>query len=167
MNEAMAYAEEHWPEELILDDWASFQTVRLADPTDLARGVLGSAVPRTKFVISIGLDCKLAELSNKRDERNVELWDDAIVITSVDPLVSAELRGGRSPRNEYNCAYCGGGLGFTSCTACHLSYSDDSSRSSCVTPLPPKLIKLLRDNGHHFGLNPERLLLPSTNPTAS
>jgi hypothetical protein len=158
MDEAMAYAEEHWPEELILDDWTDFQQVFVQDPTDLVRGAFG-ITPRTKFVISLGINRKWNDLINDHSRPEVDQWDDAIAITSVDPLISAELKGGRGGFTEYNCAHCGGGLGLTSCTACGTRFPDDPFRCGWNTPLPPKLIELLRSNGHEFALNPERLLV--------
>ena len=153
--EAMAYAEEHWPEELILDTWTDFQEVYVQDPTDLnERGY-----PRTKFVVSLGLGRPWNELINDHTKPKVEQWDDAIIIASVDPLISAELKGGRGGFTEFNCAHCGGGLGLTACTSCGATFHDDHFRCGWHTPLPTKLIKLLRDNGHEFALDPERLLV--------
>jgi hypothetical protein len=158
MEQAMAYAEEHWPEELVLDDWVDYQLVHVQDPTDLVRGSL-NPTPRTKFAIGLGLNRSWNDVHDDGSVPRVQQWDDAISITSLDPLVSEEFRGGRGGASSYNCARCGGGLGLTTCHGCKVSFPRDNYRQGGNTPLPAKLINLLRDNGHEFALNPERLLI--------
>lgn len=154
MAEAMAYAEEHWPESLRLDDWVNFQEVYLDDPTD--QDVHGN--PETKAVVYVCLNRDWDEIRGDRTKTAVQVWDDAISFATLDSLEGSELQGGRGGGTEFVCAHCGGGLGLSICYECKNRFHDDQYRKGTCISLPPKLIKLLRESGHEFALDPERLL---------
>lgn len=155
----MAYAEEHWPEELTLDNWVDVQTVYVMDPKVLIPVSSTTHEPQTKFAISVCLGRSWNDLINDRSKPRVQHWDDAILVADIDRLLFAELKGNRGGFTAYNCAQCGGGLGAARCNSCGISFPEDRSRCPNYTSLPSKLIKLLRDSGHVFGLDPERLLI--------
>jgi len=154
MAEAVAYAEEHWPEELILDDWKGVRNVLLDDLSKLNN--LGR--PHTMFTGVVTLSRDWNDLTDDDTKPLVELFDDAIGIFSTDQFISSELWGGRGGGSMYYCAHCGGCLGVKKCTACGMTFSDDGYRTGWGIPMPPKLIKQFRDRGHQFALDPERLL---------
>lgn len=153
--EALAFAEQQWPEALIDDSWADFLIVHMEDPT-------GSGDPRKVHEIGVALNRPAAEVFDYESgipDPRIRKWNNATGLATLDPLLIIELRGDQFPEQRiFNCSHCGGGLGDSQCAGCKASYPRHGYTTEVVS-LPPKLIALLRENGHEFGLQPERLLV--------
>lgn len=147
---AMAYADKYWPEQLVPDTWVDYSEFLVDDPANLAE----DGGPTSKFVVGYALRRSKNTLYNDWSKPRSELFDDAIIQMSIDSFVSSELRGGRGGYCNYNCANCGAGLGLHGCPNCGLSFRDNGVRSGWNTPLPPKVVRLLKDAGHEFGVDP-------------
>lgn len=162
VREAIVYAEEHWDEHLIRDTWVGFVTVLVQDPTDLAEGAFDSS-PKTKRTVAVGLACSWGELTGNRRQPEVDRWNGAITVATVDPLEGSEIKGDRAGFTLFNCARCGGGLDQTFCHGCGVRYPEGDVRfPGWSTPLPPKLVELLQADGHRFEPNPHRPLRPQS-----
>ena len=153
VDEAIAYAENNWPGHLIFDNWVEYLTVYVEDPNDQNK----DGDPRTKSVIDVVLGRDWNEVRRDHHKPDWAVWDDAIVYATVDPLEGSELNGDRSGFMVFNCAHCGGGLMLSSCHHCGEQFTDNQFRREWRTPLAPKLVELLRNNGHVFAVNPDRL----------
>lgn len=151
MEEAIAYAEEHWGDQLILDDWVGFAKIYMQDPSDLdARGY-----PKTKAVVHFTTNRGWNEIVNDRSQPQSVLLDNAIVVATLNPFEGNELKGGRGGAiDSFNCAYCGGGLFLDHCNGCEQRFRDDHFRSGWSTPLPPKIVELFEGAGHVFQIDP-------------
>lgn len=146
IERAVMYGNEHWGDALILGDWQEVLRFYIQDPTDLS--VRGH--PRTLWEVAVGL-------SSPGSDAQVHSLDDAISFATADPLEVAEMKSERShPR--YNCSRCGGGLSGICCTGCNVFFREELPRG-WSTPLPPKVVQLLRGQGHEFDpdLDPARL----------
>lgn len=155
MNEAIKFAEANWGEELILDDWYSFLEIYIGDPTDLVNDAYHHNYPRTKAVLYMALNREFNDLINDHSKPESELFDEALSQATTDQIIGAELKGGRGGYTEFNCAYCGAGLGLSSCTGCGHTFRDDLFRGGWSTPLSRKMVTALRENGHEFKVDPE------------
>ena len=155
MGEAMKFAEEHWGDELTLDDWVSVVEFCIQDPTDLVNNPYCADYPRTKTVLQLTLTRDLNAVTNDQSKPQSELFDDAISQMTLDNVVLYELIGGRGGFTEFNCANCGAGLGLSGCYGCGHRFRDDKMRSGWNTPLSRKMVEFLRENGHEFKVDPE------------
>lgn len=155
MKQAVAFSEKNWGKELILDDWDAIVSIYIQDPTDLVNDRYHHNYPRTNAVLNIALKRDLNKIVNDHTKPQSVLFDEAISQMTLDDFVWKEIKGGRGGYTEFNCANCGAGLSLTNCPGCGHKFNDDLSRCSWYTPLSPKMIAFLRDNGHVFGIDPE------------
>lgn len=151
MEEAMLYAEDNWGDELIQDNWVDVIRFHIQDPTNLSKN--GSPMTTHTLMVTINRDWN--ELINDHSKPESQLLDDAIMEMSLDPLIMNELKGGRGGFTQYNCAFCGHGLGLSGCNCCHHNFRDDQFRCGWDTPLSSKMVKFLQANGHVFKMNPK------------
>lgn len=154
-DEAMAFAEANWGNELILDDWVSVVELYVQDPTDLVNDRHHQDYPRTKAVLYLALNRDLNYIINDHSQPESQLFDKAIAEMTLDPLVWNEIKGGRGVFTGFNCAHCGAGLALTACTGCGYRFRDDHFRCGWHTPLSPKMVAFLRESGHKFVIDPE------------
>lgn len=84
-----------------------------------------------------------------------EVFDNAIVEMTVDPKIWHELKGGRGGYTDFNCAYCGYGLGLHGCGCCGHTFEDDHMRCGWNTPLSKKMVEFLQQSGHVFKQDPQ------------
>lgn len=155
MDKAMRFAEDNWGDELILDKWIDVVSFYVQDPTDLVNDPYHTDYPRTKAVLYVTLNRDWNEIINDHSKPESELIDEAISQMTLDPAVWHELKGGRGGFTEFNCAYCGAGLGLSSCSGCGHRFHDDHFRCGWYTPLSRKMIAFLREKGHEFKINSE------------
>lgn len=155
MSEAIQFSNENWGNELILDNWVDVIEFYIQDPTDLYQEGPGRGSPKTKVVVYIGLNRPWNDLINDCSKPQTALIDEAISEMTLDPVVGQEIMGGRGIFSKYNCAYCCHGLGLNSCSGCGHQFKDDQGRTGGGSPLPPKIVKFLRDNGHIFKKDPK------------
>jgi len=146
----MQFAEANWPQDLVLDDWKSYLMVYIQDPTDLNQ----SRYPRTKAVAYCALKRELNDITNDHSAPQSELWNQAIAQVTFSRIEGDELKGHRGGYTEFNCAYCGSGLGLNGCPNCGHTFRDDASRCGWSTPLPPIIVAKLIQSGHVFGMDP-------------
>lgn len=156
MVPAIDFAENNWGSELVVDDWVDVLTIYVQDPSDLFTDRYHRDYPRTKAVLYVALNRKLNELINDHSKPESELFDDAIAHMTLDHFSFDEIRGGRGGYTEFNCAYCGSGLGLSACGGCGHTFRDDQFRCGWSTPLSRKMVDFLRQSGHVFPVDPEQ-----------
>lgn len=159
MEKAMKFAEDNWGQELVYDSWKSSGCFYIQDPTDLVNDCYYKNHPRTKAVLYITFWREFDEIRNDESESQNELFDQAIMEMTLDRMIYDELKGGRGGFISYNCAHCGGGLDLTFCTFCRNTFSDNHFRCGWRTPLSRKMVNFLLENGHKFGIDPEKAML--------
>ncbi len=150
-TEAIAYAEKNWGEDLITDTWNDVVEIYIQDPSELDK----RGYPTTKTYMFIALNREYNDIINDHSRPASELFDDAIVEMTVDPLIWHELKGNRGGYTDFNCAYCGSGMGLVGCSGCGHSYRDNYFRCEGRTPLSRKMVEFLRTNGHVFKKEPQ------------
>lgn len=155
MVEAINFAEENWGDELVVDIWDSVLELYVQDPSDLISIGYKQNQPRTKAILYITLNRELNEIINDHSRPESQLFDDAIVEMTIDNMVWHELKGGRGGYTDFNCAYCGTGLGLTGCSGCGHRFEDDHMRCGWSTPLSKKMVEFLQQNGHVFKKDPK------------
>lgn len=153
MKEAMQYAESNWTGDLILDTWVDFGEIIIQDPSVLS----SQGYPTTKFVVYFTVNRGWNEIANDHSAPEWKLWDQALSQMTLNRFEEDELKGGRGGYTDYNCAVCGSGLGLSGCPNCHHQFRDDHFRCGWQTPLPPKIVELLRKAGHVFSQDPALL----------
>jgi hypothetical protein len=159
-SEAIKFAEDNWGDDLILDTWESVVEIYVQDPSELTLGIglYGNSCggyPTTKAVLGICLNRELNVIINEYHKPQSVLFDEAIIEMTLDPVVWHELKGGRGGYIEFNCAYCGSGLGLCGCSGCGHRFDDDQYRCGWNTPLSQKMIKILQASGHVFKKDPQ------------
>lgn len=149
--EAMAYAEEHWPESLVLDNWEGFVQVDILDPSTVISTRLEGLTFYRPYVIYVGLKEKWSTLW-RSGRVGAGAWDNAIAITTLNCIEGQEIKGYRGVHHQVNCAHCGGGLGLGVCHGCGVNLPLDRSKVGYYgdAPLPMALRQLLEEHGHHF-----------------
>jgi len=150
MEEAIAYAEENWGDELILDDWIDYVRMYVQDPSDLDE----CESPKTKAVVHLTTYRGWNTIINDHGKPESVVINDAIAVMTLDPFEAYEVKGGRGGYTEFNCAYCGGGLGLNHCHSCGQQFRDDYFRCGWYTPIPQKIVELLEESGHIFQMDP-------------
>lgn len=152
-NEAVLYAEECWPKELTERTWVESQTIHVLNPAKLSNDGGPSFVAN----VQVGLTQKWQTILKSRQQK-VEKWDEAIAIATTNVFEGSEIKDDQRNDELYNCAHCGGGLFARACSGCKLTYGGIPTSKSISLPLPPKLVRLLREShGHNFQLDPARL----------
>ncbi len=154
MEEAMEFAEQHWGDRLILDDWVDVGEFIVQDPTDLVTNIYFQDQPRTKAVVRWATSRAWNEIHNDHSRPESVQIDEALVQLTLDRFIGAELKGGRGGYTDYNCANCGSGLGLHGCSGCGHWFRDNHMRCGWDTPLPAKVVELLRQSGHTFSIDP-------------
>lgn len=145
-DEAMNFAEKNWGSRLILDNWRDYGTINLQDPSKLNdRGY-----PKTIRIINFTTYRPWNDLFNDHSQPISIQWNYCLAQYTLDSIEGMELKGGRGGYIEYNCAYCGHGLGLTSCEGCGHQFRDNHFRSGPAPDLPKKIVKFLVSNGHQF-----------------
>jgi hypothetical protein len=160
-DEAQAYAAMHWPDELIRDTWVTFGWFDLFDPATVLEGTTADL----KFVCGMGvaLNCDWDVINNDRSKPAHEHVDEAVAHVTTNDLEGRELKGSRSNHLLVFCSRCGGGLACGNCLGCGRQYpwtQISIPGVGNIIPLPPKLVKFLRQTGHEFELDPARLYKP-------
>lgn len=150
-QEAIEYAEYNWPNSLTDDSWIDTLTIHVLDPSQFT--YYGDH--KHAYEIYLGLNREWYEIMADHHQPEWRSLDEAIAIATTDAFEGSEIRGGRTAYEEYNCAYCGGGISRKRCTGCSLIYG--GTPLSWDIPLPPKLVELLKHQGHRFLLEPTRL----------
>lgn len=125
MDEAMLYAAMDWGKHLILDDWVSYIVFYVQDPSDLNE----RQSPKTKAVVYATTKREWNDIINDHSKPKSQVINEALVIVTLDPFEGHEIKGGRGGYTEFNCAYCGAGLGLTGCDGCGFKFRDDHARS--------------------------------------
>ncbi len=149
-DKAIAFAEENWPQETLLDSWVDFGTIYLDDPTLLNE----CDYPKTRKAIYWGVSQSWNDINNNGNRPASELINDALAIVTTNRFEGSEIKGGRGGYTAWNCANCGAGLGLSGCANCKHSFKDNHFRSGWQTPLPRKIITLLQKEGFQFGMDP-------------
>ncbi len=150
-DKAISYADENWSEAILLDSWVDYGTIYLDDPTNLnERGY-----PKTSKVIYWVVNRRWNDIINDHSRPESELINDALVIVTTNRFEGSEIKGGRGGYTEFNCAYCGQGLGLSGCGNCGHTFKDNQFRCGWFTPLPKKVIALLQKEGFKFGMDPK------------
>lgn len=142
-HEAIAYAEHHWGGNLVWDNSAATTAIPIATPDEYHRGQ-DTTVWYTTCV-------SLTEMWNNHSKPRSEVWNDAIVHTTLNYFEAVEFSVERSYHQDpYHCARCGAGQ-FTRgrCTNC-----DPCRERSYTLPLPQKIVDLLEAAGYAFEINP-------------
>ena len=155
MAEAIKFAEDNWGDELVLDTWNSVLELHIQDPSELISIGYKKNQPITKAILYVALNRDLNEIINDHSRPESQLFDDAIVEMTIDDMVWHELKGGRGGYTDFNCAYCGSGLGLTGCGGCGHKFEDDHFRCGWSTPLSKKMVEFLQQNGHIFKKDPK------------
>lgn len=155
MDKAIQFSDANWGNELILDNWVSVLQIYLQDPTDLVNDKYHTDYPRTKAVLGVALNRDLNEIINDHSKPESMLFDEAITELTIDQVVWHELKGGRGGFTDFNCAHCGAGLGLNCCTGCGHRFRDDQMRCGWSTPLSPKMVAFLCENGFQFKIDPK------------
>lgn len=154
-DEASAYAEEHWPDSLILDRWKGAARFYVQDPLDLDE----DRYPRTMFRIYATTRCTyddLCELWRAQTDLQSTVLNSMLMEMTIDPLIGEELIAGHSSWSKLNCSICGGGFKLTRCSGCGNTFRDNGFRVGDSIPLPVKMIELLKAAGHVFRIDPYR-----------
>jgi len=148
MDEAMAYAEQHWPGDLVLDSWTDALKIYLMDPAAASAPWEDEASP----VIMLGLNRAWQEIINDHSAPRVSLLNEAIVIASVNPHENAEIRGGRGCFERSLCLACGGdNFAGRRCRTCPWK---SIAADTLNTTAPKRVIEVLRESGHAFPASP-------------
>ncbi len=156
-DRSMTYAEEYWGDQLIPIAGKDAGIVFIQDPTNLytSGNKARRGSPKTMSVIYYTLSRRMEDILIDYSAPLSEVWNNGLVEVTCDYIVGTELAGHRGGYRDYNCAFCSYGLGRTSCKNCGNKFYDDYGvRSSCSTPLPERMVALLQENGHRFGLDP-------------
>jgi hypothetical protein len=154
--EALAYAEEHWPEDLIEDTWELYVEALLIDTEDLYY-----RTGNRRFAVGAGLGPLGPTDGASARERSLRI--ERSIITSTASRVEAdELRSDRGTAGTVElhcCALCGGGLGLEECYGCGRSRNDGpQDRQDTFIPLPPSFIRRISETQHKFEIDPSRLV---------
>lgn len=151
-DKAIAYAQEHWGGDLILDSWnrAGFNQFLLQDPKDQTK----RGDPKTKMVVYVCLNRDWNEIINDPDAPESVVIDNHIVELTTSGIIGDELKGGRGGFTEFNCSRCGDGLSCSGCSSCGLVFKDDHFRCGWDTPLPRKIVEFAQRNGLVFTTDP-------------
>ncbi len=150
-NSANAYAEAHWPSELINDTWETVGVIVLDDPTQIDQ----RGYPQTVGQLWWGLSAELNDLINQHHAPTSVIIDDHLVILTNNSLEAREMKGGRGGYTDFNCANCGAALSLNHCRNCGFTFRDDNFRCGGFSPLTPKMVSYLTTHGHIFGMDPE------------
>lgn len=154
MDEAMKFAEDNWGDELILDTWESVLQIYIQDPSKLVDvGFIENQLKQIA-VLFVALSRSLKDIRKDRSYPESKLLDEAILEMTLDIKIGNEIKGERRGDIENSCAYCGYGLGLNICRCCGHKFRDDKIRTGWGTPLSPKMVKFLQQNGHRFGQDP-------------
>jgi hypothetical protein len=152
-EEALTYAQQHWGDHLIQRHWLEVGEVSIFDTVSLTDNH-----PTYMYTVGWTLDRRWDDVRNDRSQPLWQAWDKALLLVTMNGVEIAEITATGNGHSYYrNCAYCGGGLSSHRCTGCGRQYRDDGISYCWDAPLPPKIVKLLRDAGHKFDLDPERL----------
>lgn len=155
--EAIAYAESMWPEELIETNWVDVQRIDLCNPTH-PNPLSGE--PGYVASLYVALSYMWNDIETDWAHRSILSrllsWDNAIYFATAIQAEGEELAGEYHQVSLHqNCSLCGGGLALNTCSGCGFTYQ--SITNGWDTPLPPKLVNMLKAEGHQFVLEPERL----------
>mgnify|MGYP001615094976 CR=1 FL=1 len=162
-EEAMKYAEEHWGDKLVVDNWSYFTTMYVQDPTDLYPDGTGwsAGTPKTKFTVYYTSYRDCTDMAKDHSKPQSEIVNDALAIATLNKVEGSELKGGRDGWTEFMCAHCAGGLGLSSCTNCGNQFRGDHIRSGHVEPISPKvepispkIVALIEGTGYKFTMDP-------------
>lgn len=151
MNEAIKFAEDNWGDQLILDTWDNVVEFTIQDPSDL----YDNGYPKTAAILYACIRGDWNDICNNGSKPRSALIDESLVEITLDKMIRHELKGGRGGYTDYNCAYCGSGLGLTGCGGCGHHFRDDHYRSGWNTPLTRKMVDLLQESGHVFKKDPQ------------
>ena len=154
MDEAMKFAENNWGDELILDTWEAVLQIYIQDPSKLVDVGFIENQPKQIAVLFVALNRSLKDIRKDHSYPESKLLDEAILEMTLDIKIGNEIKGERRGDIENNCAYCGYGLGLNLCRCCGHKFRDDKIRTGWGTPLSPKMVKFLQQNGHRFGQDP-------------
>jgi hypothetical protein len=154
MYEAIRYGEQNWGSLLILDSWKSVVEIIVQDPSQLVTQGYRRDTPITVAVLGVALNRDLNDIINDHSHPESQLFDDSVAELTLDRAVWNEIKGGRGGYTEFNCAYCGAGLGLSGCSGCGHKFHDDGFRSGWHTPLSKKMVAHLEQHGHSFQKHP-------------
>lgn len=150
-KEAVKFANDYWPAELIEDNWDDILTLSIQDPTDLNQN--GS--PKTKTNLYVCFNRPFGALMADLTEPTSVLMDKAICVMSLDSFVYRELKGSRGGYADNCCAYCGHGLSLDGCRGCGHKFTDNGTRHGWGTPLSQMMVGFLQEHGFTFKQGPE------------
>lgn len=149
-NEALAYAREHWGNQIIRDNWVSCHQIWIQDPLELDE----HGWPTEKAVVAICTAVEWDDIFLNHSKPTSQVLNDAIAVATLDFAEALECQGGRGGAAwSHNCSRCSGGLGLRKCSGCGCEFRDQHS-TGWITPLPPKVVDLLQKSGHVFAIDP-------------
>lgn len=150
LTEALRFARDNWGDNLLIDDWQSFMQFNLEDPTRLSE----HQDPCFVGTLWVAFSDTMSRLYEQYERPRSETFDAAIVHMATNEFHRRELMGPRGQSVSFNCAHCGGGLMSDRCHGCKKTFRKRESRCGWRTPLSPKMVTFLRDQGHVFGIDP-------------
>lgn len=158
MEAAIAFAERHWAGSLTFDDWSTYVTDFLLDPSELLRlpGDAHDGRPRTAGTLYLALTRSTEDIGRAAEMPVSAGYDDALTEGTMDPLVGKELCGVHVIWNRFHCALCGSGLAPGRCEACDLAFRDSVARRRTHEPLGPELVRIAEAGGIVFRTDPTR-----------
>jgi hypothetical protein len=145
MQRAMWYAEAHWSKNLILDSWGLCLEIYLVGDNPDYPGYL-----MAEAQVTLGLHRHAFAMSDASTAPYGQQLDEATVVATANTALGKEIREGHTVLASYNCASCGGGLDRSHCLGCGKKYRDNLVPHVTRHALSPKLIELLRAEGHSF-----------------
>jgi hypothetical protein len=151
-SDAVTYAEQTWPEQLIEDSWVDVQHIQLCDPTHL--DLFKSPSPVMTLYVTLLRSWK--EIEGNTSRPLYQSWNNVIQYITTNPIEGEEYAGWQhTVHNRRNCSFCGGGLDTYACSGCSFSYR--AIKNGWRVPLAPQLVGLLQSQHHSFGFHPSQL----------
>jgi hypothetical protein len=152
VNEAIAYAGQHWPASLIRDTSMASAWFDLQDPSQPNEAAGGATT-----ILSIGALLTAPTEVAYKTERPARVFDDLIIRASAHPLERHELRH-RTAAIIRICALCAHWLERDRCPGCERTFPYEGSVGFGMLPLPEKAIAAAEAAGHEFESDPRRWL---------
>ncbi len=154
-KEAMSFAEANWSKSLMLNHWSDYGRVVLQDPVDLHnyeqsdgdfKHIYNNS-PKTKAVIHWVTNRSWNEIRSNGSIKIEYLWDKAIEMFTLNPIIGKELQGGTDGHELYHCSRCSEGLKISSCDGCNATFTDVFWRYNHFGRLPENMVRPLKALG--------------------
>lgn len=148
-EEALAFSLAQWPKTLVKDNWLAVHRFYLYNPLPLPAeaSVRCPLRPRLMREVSVALTRTAEDVAKDQSAPLMDVLDQATAHVTTWHCEARELAGGRLIRHQNNCSCCGDSLDLMTCKKCGL---DLQHPQEIALPLPPKVMRHLRQLGHHF-----------------